>query len=328
MTFNYSLPESKIAQRPVYPADSAKLLVIDRKNNSISESTFDSLHNYLNANDCLILNKTKVIPARLFGTLQGSDECEVVLESKLPAPHSWRSFGRPMRKFKPGTKITFSAELSAEVVRQLDDRGVELKFSDNGNVDDLIESHGVMPIPPYIREGRADETDKVDYQTIFAEIPGSIAAPTASLHFTKELFGKLKEKGVNEAYITLHVGVSSIFPVSDKPSAERFEVPDKALEAISICKKNGGKVIAVGTTSVRALESSVRNISDSTDLFITPGHEFMAVDAVITNFHQPGTTHLMLVEAFLGHDLLSKSYQYALDHDFRFLSYGDGMLII
>lgn len=312
----------------MYPADAAKLLIVDRKANTVSESKFSNLHHLLNKNDCLVLNKTKVNPARLFGVLPNSEECEIILEAKLSSENSWRAFGRPMRKFKPSTKISFSTSLKAEVISLLDDRGVELKLIGDGDIDDLVNSHGVMPIPPYIRQGKADDNDKIDYQTIFAEFPGSIAAPTASLHFTEELFKKIKEKGVNEAYLTLHVGVSSIFPVGDSPSAENFEVPDSALLAISECKKSGGRVVAVGTTSVRALESSVRNMTESTDLFITPGHEFMAVDAVITNFHQPGTTHLLLVEALLGGELLAKSYQYALDHDFRFLSYGDGMLII
>lgn len=328
MTYSYNLPESRIAQRPVHPADSAKLLVIDRKSQEISESKFSNLHHFLNKHDCLVLNKTKVNPARLFGVLPNSEECEIILESKLSSDNSWRVFGRPMRKFKPGTQISFSSTFKAEVIKSLDDRGIELKLIGDGNIDDLIQSHGVMPIPPYIRHGKADDEDKIDYQTIFAEIPGSIAAPTASLHFTENLFIKLSEKGVHKTYLTLHVGVSSIFPVGDSPAAEIFEVPDSALEAISECKKSDGRVVAVGTTSVRALESSVRNITQNTDLFITPGHEFMAVDAVITNFHQPGTTHLLLVEALLGEELLSKSYQYALDHDFRFLSYGDGMLII
>ena len=328
MAFSYTLPESRIAQRPVHPADAAKLLIVDRTSRTLVEKTFADLPERLTPLDLLILNNSKVNPARLFGSLEGDLPCEIILEASIKAPHTWRAFGRPMRKLKPGAKIIFSEQLSATVSSVIDERGVSLEFDGKGDLISLIDAHGVMPIPPYIRGGKADAQDRIDYQTLFAEQAGSIAAPTASLHFTESLLRRLSEAGIKKSNVTLHVGVASIFPVENRPQSERFEVSESTCAEIQACKKRQGRVVAVGTTAVRAIESIGKMQSDKTDLFITPGYKFDLVDRVITNFHQPGTTHLLLVEALLGQELLEKAYSYALDHNFRFLSYGDAMMII
>lgn len=318
MRFHYDLSEDRIAQRPVYPYDRAKLLVVNRSGELI-EKVFYELDQLLTPKDLLVFNDTKVIKARYFGALESGAEVEIVLEKKL-SDDKWIVFGSPMKKLKTGTIIIFSALMSAVVEEKNDSRTAVIRFIGKDEV-------GTMPIPPYIRNGRGDELDLKDYQSIFAKEEGSIAAPTASLHFTEDLLNRLKNKGVEFAFLTLHVGTSSIFPVEDKPGSERFSISDETIDLVEKTKNNGGRVIAVGTTTCRALESYGSKVSE-TDLFIIPGYKFKYVDSLITNFHQPGTTHLLLVEALIGSKLLEKSYKYALDNEFRFLSYGDGMIII
>ncbi len=318
MTFHYDLPKDRIAQRPVYPYDRAKLLVVNRSGELI-EKVFYELDKLLTAKDLLVFNDTKVIKARYFGTLESGAEVEIVLEKKL-SDDRWIVFGSPMKKLKIGTMIIFSALMSAVVEDKTDSRTVLIRFIGKDEV-------GTMPIPPYIRDGRGDELDIKDYQTIFAKEEGSIAAPTASLHFTEDLVNRLINKGIKHTFLTLHVGTSSIFPVEDKPGSERFLISDETIELVEKTKKQGGRVISVGTTTCRALES-YGSKEGETDLFITPGYKFKYVDSLITNFHQPGTTHLLLVEALIGSELLEKSYNYALENEFRFLSYGDGMIIL
>jgi len=318
VTFHYDLPKDRIAQRPVYPYDRAKLLVVNRSGELI-EKVFYELDKLLTAKDLLVFNDTKVIKARYFGTLESGAEVEIVLEKKL-SDDRWIVFGSPMKKLKIGTMIIFSALMSAVVEDKTDSRTVLIRFIGKDEV-------GTMPIPPYIRDGRGDELDIKDYQTIFAKEEGSIAAPTASLHFTEDLVNRLINKGIKHTFLTLHVGTSSIFPVEDKPGSERFLISDETIELVEKTKKQGGRVISVGTTTCRALES-YGSKEGETDLFITPGYKFKYVDSLITNFHQPGTTHLLLVEALIGSELLEKSYNYALENEFRFLSYGDGMIIL
>ena len=337
----YELPEERIAQRPVYPYDSAKLLVVDRKTNALLEKTFTDFADLIRPHDLVVFNNTKVIPARFFGKFCDGERAVEVVVLKEESPKVWLCVGKPLKRFTEGAKIAFDGGLFAEVIERRGFTHVLVRFFNfsEKNTADLMEEVGVMPIPPYIRGGRGDSEDTKDYQTIFASQKGSIAAPTASLHFTEPLIEKIKAKGAAVRFLTLHVGAASFLPLwheQDKvvtpPGAESF-VYDKALmDEVRKTRSNGGRVIAVGTTSVRALESMALQeeegkISQETELFITPGFSFKAVDAVVTNFHQPRTTHLLLVQALLGRPLLEQSYQFALAHDFRFLSYGDGMFI-
>lgn len=337
--YTYDLPKERIAQRPCHPADHAKMLVVDRATGAIQDRSFYDLPQFLSANDRLVFNDTRVIPARLFGTLDSSGQAavELLLIEKI-TDSRWVCIGRPLKKIRAKGKVRFGESLWAEVIP--DDSStervtVEFYTSETTHISMAIATHGCMPIPPYIRGGKGDELDEVDYQTIFAKNPGSVAAPTASLHFNEELMQRLTlEVRCDVTRITLHVGTASFLPVLDNgklrpPGSERFHVSDEAVSEMVKTNEAGGRVIAVGTTVVRALESSAQVAhADATELFITPGYRFQRVDSVITNFHQPGTTHLLLVEALLGRDLLAKVYQHALASDYRFLSYGDGMLIL
>ncbi len=331
--FNYQLPPEKIAQRPVYPYDQARLLVVERSAKQLSESTFANIAQYLNSNDLLIFNNTAVRPSRLFGKLDTGGHVELLLV-KSSQPSSWWCLARPLKKLVAGKIINFDLGLQGKVVSQSEQQ-VLIKF----NLSDLqIKEIALMPIPPYIRRGHGDSQDLIDYQTCFAEIEGSIAAPTASLHFTTNLIAEIKAKKIAIEYLTLHVGTASFLPLqfSDQdsitpPGSEEFLVSEDLIKKIIATKENGGRVIAVGTTAVRALESSnleINNYAGDTKLFIQPGYKFKVIDAMVTNFHQPSTTHLMLVQAFIGIDLITASYQYALNNDFRFLSYGDGMICL
>jgi S-adenosylmethionine:tRNA ribosyltransferase-isomerase len=295
----------------------------------------------LQPSDHLVFNDTRVIPARFFGTLAGKPDSHVeLLLLREEGPHRWLCLGRPLRKIRGATAVVFSEKLYARIVSSPSPDRVIVEFRTDSTtpVVDLIREHGVMPIPPYIRDGHADEQDTVDYQTIFAEREGSVAAPTASLHFTPELLSAITDGvGCSISRITLHVGSASFLPVLvdgvlRPPGTEQFSVPAETISALQDTRARGGRVIAVGTTVVRALESAVRTGGTTgmqdTQLFIQPGFQFDLVSTVITNFHQPGTTHLLLVEALLGEELLEQAYTSALEGDYRFLSYGDGMVII
>lgn len=351
--FSYQLPEERIAQRPVEPREAARLLVLtpDRERGLfLEDSTFAALSEYLSAGDTLVLNNTRVRPARLFGRLVTGAQVELfLLESSSPL--IWHCLGRPLKKMSVGTKLLFG-DFAAEVVERTSDRSVLVRFfadDTHQDAEKLLAQALCMPIPPYIRSGRGDGRDAQDYQTVFAENEGSVAAPTAGLHFSELLLEQLKEKGVFIENLTLHVGAASFLPLYDEqtgtlqpPQAEDYVYSSAVLERLRRTQAEGGRVIAVGTTVVRALESIVRDSyhegeTVSTDLFIQPGFGFRLVDALITNFHQPGTSHMLLVEAFLdvlfstgqysGRDVLASSYAHALKEGYRFLSYGDGMLL-
>lgn len=341
--FQYALPEEKIAQRPKHPPDAAKLLVVDRGNGSLQEKIFSQLSDLLTDGDVLVFNDTKVMPYRLFGTLRDSIPCELLLLGQ--EGHYWKAIGRPLRRFKEGSKINIASDFFALIEKRLGEKEVLISFSEDDprKLKERLFMIGTMPIPPYIREGKGDAQDKEDYQTIFARIEGSIAAPTASLHFTKELVDKVLAKNVSVKCLTLHVGPASFLPLwseeeegpAKSPSSEQFYFNREDFLKIQNLRDEGKRIIAVGTTVVRALESCALLLEEEketgwydTELFIEPGYEFKCVDAIITNFHQPRTTHLLLVEAFLGDALLKKSYSYALGNDFRFLSYGDGMMLV
>lgn len=340
--FDYNLPEDRIAQRPVYPADHANLMVIDREGATITCRKFYDLPEILQPGDLLVLNDTRVIPARLFGALSTGAEIELFLLQR-EGLDSWRCLGRPLKKLKVGSTIILPMGVLGEVIERVNAFEVVVRFRrEGGDLDEGLKEIGSMPIPPYIRGGRGDEQDVIDYQTLFARHEGSVAAPTASLHFTPELIEKLRSMGVEFHYMTLHVGTASfrplwneereeIDPQETRPGAEQFFFTDETVERILAQKRSGGRVIAVGTTIVRALETLGQDLTvrqGATELFIVPGHEFRLVDAVITNFHQPRTTHLLLVQALLGQPLLERSYRTALEQEFRFLSYGDAMCIL
>jgi S-adenosylmethionine:tRNA ribosyltransferase-isomerase len=347
--FNYNLPEDRIAQRPVYPYDHAKLLVIDRKSEQLREVIFKDIVNFISAKDQLIFNNSRVIPARLYGKLQpGGAEVEFLLlqpnQRISDQEEIWSALGRPLKKLRSGNIVNVGDVISIEVLERVGEKEVSLRLSvKSGSVAGALTQIGHMPIPPYIRKGRGDKQDLVDYQSAFAKCEGSVAAPTASLHFTDSLLSELRTKGVRIDEVTLHVGAASFLPVFDAqssapvftpPGKEKMIVRPEFAQSLLATNARGGRRIAVGTTVVRALESLARYgelneiLSVDTDIFIQPGHEFKNLDAVVTNFHQPGTSHMLLVEALLGRDLLQKSYDYALNNQFRFLSYGDAMLIL
>lgn len=350
--YTYNLPLERIAQRPAVPPEAARMLVVERRTGKLWDSTFAQIGDFLSARDLLVFNDTQVIPARLFGTISGSErEVEIVLLEDISTagkPCWWRCIGRPMKKLRLAPQIEIGRGLWGKI--EVDDTETVLleAFSRSAekSAQVLLEECGVMPIPPYIRDGHADLRDQVDYQTMFARVRGSIAAPTAGLHFSENLMGTLRAAGIRDLCVTLHVGRSSIraldydntcsspqaVPVSPGPEHALYDA--ELWEQILSQRSAGKRVVAVGTTVVRALESFARldgrSLSQeiSTSLFITPGFKFEATDALVTNFHQPGTTHLLLVEAWIGRELLERSYRHALDHGYRFLSYGDGMLLV
>lgn len=339
--YSYDLPDDRIAQRPVHPPQAAKMMIVDRGPSTISHATFADIADFLRPSDHLIFNDTMVIPARLFGTLEEASgyQVEIVLlheESK----DEWSALGFPMRRIRAAQRVYFNDELEALVCPSPRDDRLRLRFATRSDrpIFDLIQQHGTMPIPPYIRSGRGDEQDRIDYQSIFAQEPGSVAAPTASLHFTRDLIETItRDVGCSVDTLTLHVGAASFQPivvngVLRPPGEEYLHVPESLVARAFQTKSRGGRVIAVGTTVVRALESAARHTETGsitkTELFIQPGFEWRLVDALITNFHQPRTTHLLLVESLIGKQLLHQAYSAALDNQYRFLSYGDGMFIV
>lgn len=339
--YSYDLPDERIAQRPVHPPESARMMVVDRQLGQVSHSSFADITEFLRPSDHLIFNDTKVIPARLFGALEDASgyQVEVVLLHE-ESGDEWSALGFPMRRIRAAQRVYFNEKLTAIVCPSPREDRLRLRFETHSDrtIFDLVEEHGTMPIPPYIRSGRGDEQDRIDYQSIFAEQPGSVAAPTASLHFSKELMAKITLRvGCRIDTLTLHVGAASFQPivvngVLRPPGEEHLHVSESLLTRARDTKRQGGRIVAVGTTVVRALESAVRHTSadslTSTELFIQPGFEWRMVDALITNFHQPRTTHLLLVEALTGQALLHQAYTAALENGYRFLSYGDGMLIV
>lgn len=339
--FSYHLPEEQIAQRPVYPPESARMLVVDRARGETRNETFANIASFLRPNDRLVFNNTRVIPARFYPHIDSSTghQVELVLLREVGF-NEWLAIGYPMRRIRAARALLFGDSLTATNLPSESPDRIHLKFETRSREETfrLIDELGTMPIPPYIRKGRGDDQDKIDYQSIFAEHAGSVAAPTASLHFSKTLVDTIRSKvGCQIDTVTLHVGAASFQPVVVNgklrpPGTEEFVVSSSLVENLLESKEHGGRIIAIGTTVVRALESAARlsagATSGDTSLFIQPGFKFSLVDALVTNFHQPGTTHLLLVEALLGKELLSHAYTSALAGDYRFLSYGDGMLIV
>jgi len=324
--FDYQLPDELIAQHPAERRDASRLMVIDRKASTIEHKTFSSITGYIGANDLLVLNDTKVIPARLRGQKYGGGAAIEVLLNKQVDERVWEALCRPAKRLSVGGIVEFAKGFYAEVKAKLDDGKVLLYFASVKGFTKDLKEHGEMPLPPYIKE----KNDDSRYQTVYAAQEGASAAPTAGLHFTEAL---LKSISAPKAYVTLHTGYGTFAPVrSDdiskhKIHSESYSLTKEALEAVRSTKARGGKVIAVGTTSARLLESVASPGAGETDLFIYPGYEFKVVDALITNFHLPKTTLLMLVSAFAGVDLIKKAYTEAVEAKYRFFSFGDAMLI-
>ena len=346
--FDYILPEELIAQQPLKDRDSCRLMVLNREKKSIEHRVFSDVLEYINPGDVLVINDSKVIPARLYGEKEGTGAKIEFLLIKRLSGDKWETMVRPGRRLKPGDRVVFSAEegrrLSAEILEFGEDGTRIVQFSYDGIFMERLEEAGSMPLPPYI-ERPATEEDREDYQTVYAKVEGSVAAPTAGLHFTEELLNKLREKGVKIAKLTLHVGIGTFRPVKvdtvedHHMHFEEYEVSEEAAGIINDAIKNGGKIISVGTTSSRTLESIaefdesqgrflVKPGAGATDIFIYPGYQFKVVDELITNFHLPKSTLVMLVSALAGREYILKAYKEAVDSKYRFFSYGDAMLIL
>lgn len=323
--FDYSLPKELIAQHPLKERDACRLLVIERNKSKITHCIFKDIAGYLNKDDLLVLNDTKVLPARLIGRRPTGGKVEVLLLRPKSGGLSFEALIKPAR-VKSGQKLIFNG-ISAELTARN-----EISFSAQSR--DEIYALGKMPLPPYIKRG-VEDSDNIYYQTVYARCDGSVAAPTAGLHFTPELLAKIKSDGVNMAYITLHVGHATFKPVKaeditqHKMEKEYFVVPQETQEIIEKAYLNKNRTFAVGTTACRTLEAYANGIKEGfTDLFIYPGYKFKLVDSLLTNFHLPRTTLFMLVCAFASRDLIKKAYQEAIEKKYRFYSYGDAMLII
>lgn len=333
--FDYHLPPELIAQAGAEPRDSSRLMVIDRSTGQIEHRIFRDLPQYLRVGDVLVLNQSKVIPARTFATNPHGTLLEVLLVREIPSKRGlWEALLKPARRAKIGSLLTFADGLTASVEAIEEDGTRLLRFA--GNVWEHLERIGNTPLPPYIHAS----VDPARYQTVYAKNPGSVAAPTAGLHFTPELLDRLRGLGVEICYVTLHVGPGTFKPVHDDPNRhvmhlESYQVLPETAEVLNRAKFEGRRVIAVGTSVVRTLETAyslklgrIRPGAGETQLFIRPGFRFNLVDALITNFHLPKSTLLMLVSAFMGHDLLKRAYQTAVAERYRFYSLGDAMLIL
>ncbi len=340
--FDYDLPLDLIAQYPEEKRDEARLLVVDRKNDKTYHKKFYDILDYLEAGDCLVMNDSRVIPARLFGTKRETGAKSEILLIKRLEGDKWEAMVKPGKKLKPGSIVDFSVEeghrLSAEILDFGDDGTRIIIFSYDGRFQDRLEEHGHIPLPPYIE--REDEAlDKEMYQTVYNREEGSVAAPTAGLHFTEELIERAKEKGIKIAYVTLHVGIGTFRPVKcdtieeHHMHFEEYSISEENAAIINETKKSGRRVIAVGTTSTRTLESAagedgtIKAMEGSTDIFIYPGYTFRIVDCLITNFHLPKSTLLMLISAMYDREKMIKIYEEAVRLKYRFFSYGDAMFI-
>ena len=335
---DFNLPASLIAQYPSSQRGDSRLMVIDRRSGEIQHRDFQDLGDYLRPGDLVVMNNTRVLPARLFGKKETGGKCELLLIPSRNGPREeWEALIKDARKIRPGTRIQFGEGFSG-VILEVKGGKVKIRFTAGGEVMDLLQKFGHTPLPPYIR--RPDEPqDRERYQTILAEKDGSIAAPTAGLHFTHGLLQSIQDRGVHLGRITLHVGIGTFAPVRIQEiedhtmEPEWVEIPNKVAQTIEETKNTGGRLIAVGTTTTRALESAadsqgaVQPGQHLARLFIYPGYCFRIIDALITNFHLPKSTLIMLVSALVGRDVLMKAYQEAIVKKYRFYSYGDAMLI-
>ena len=334
--FNYNLPEELIAQVPTKKRDESRLLVLNREKKTIEHKVFKDILNYLKPGDCLVRNNTKVIPARIYGKKETGANVEFLLLNNIEGD-IWESIVRPGNKLHVGTKVIFGdGILNAEILEVMEGGTRKVKFTYDGIFNEILDQIGLMPLPPYIHE---ELKEKDRYQTVYAKFQGSAAAPTAGLHFTNELLEKIKEKGVEIANVTLHVGIGTFRPVKVEKiedhhmHSEHYYIKAEDAEKINKAKKNGGRIISVGTTSTRVLESIadenglVMETEGDTNIFIYPGYKFKCVDSLITNFHLPESTLLMLVSALAGKDYIMKAYEEAVNEKYRFFSFGDAMFI-
>ena len=334
--FDYYLPEELIAQTPLEKRDESRLLVLDKETGEITHEKFNNIISYLNKGDVLVINNTKVLPARLIGVKEDTNAVIEVLMLKDLGNNTWECLSKPAKRVKIGTIIKFSDELRAECI-YIGEEGIRhFKFIYNGIFYEILDKLGEMPLPPYIHE-KLEDKDR--YQTVYAKEVGSAAAPTAGLHFTKELLSKIKEKGILIEEITLHVGLGTFRPVSvedvtkHKMHSEFYSMSKETAKVLNTAKKEGRRIIAVGTTTTRTLETIMnlynefKECSGYTDIFIYPGYNFKGIDALITNFHLPKSTLVMLVSAFASKDNIMNAYKEAVDNKYRFFSFGDAMFI-
>lgn len=334
--FYYDLPEELIAQTPVEPRDSSRMMKVDKITGELIHDRFYNICNYLREGDLLVMNDSKVFPARIYGLKRETDVPVEFLLLNQRDLNTWEVLVRPGRRLKPGAKVDFSDELSAEVLEIIEDGNRIVRFDYDGVFFDILNRIGQMPLPPYITE-KLKDNDR--YNTIYSHEYGSAAAPTAGLHFTENVFDSLKKKGVDTAYVTLHVGLGTFRPVKEdnilnhKMHTEHYSMSQETADKINDCKARGGRVIAVGTTSCRTLESiaqggEMRQCSENTSIFIYPGYQFKVIDGLLTNFHLPESTLIMLVSAMLGRENTLNAYQKAIEERYRFFSFGDCMLIL
>jgi S-adenosylmethionine:tRNA ribosyltransferase-isomerase len=335
-TYDYFLPEELIAQHPIEPRDSSRMLVFNRKNNEINHKHFYDIENFLNKGDVLVLNSSRVLPARLYGIkAETQAKIEVLLQKRLSLT-SWEIILRPFKRVVVGTQIEFSENLKGTITKKLEEGLCNIEFEFKGVFEEILEKIGSMPLPHYIKEKL---TDKERYQTVYSKENGSSAAPTAGLHFTKELLEKLKQKGVQILEVILHVGLGTFRPVKDdnilehKMHFESYHITQEVADAINQAKNENRRIIAVGTTTVRVLETCVDNSGvvfagqGETNIFIYPPYKFKVIDALITNFHLPQSTLIMLVSAFCGLENTKNIYKTAVDEKYRFFSFGDAVFI-
>ena len=334
--FDFYLPENLIAQTPLEKRDSSRLLVLDKNTGEIEHKHFTDILDYLNKDDVLVLNDTKVLPARLIGVKEETGAVVEVLMLKEKSKDEWEVLSKPAKRIKVGTTIKFSDRLSAVCTEVFDEGIRSFKFIYSGIFYEILDELGEMPLPPYIHEKLKD---KDRYQTVYAKNVGSAAAPTAGLHFTKELMDKIKNKGIKIVYITLHVGLGTFRPVNvedvtkHKMHSEFYQMSSECAETLNDAKKNNNRIISVGTTSTRTLETIInlygnfKECSGWTDIFIYPGYQFKAINALITNFHLPKSTLIMLVSALAGKDNIMNAYNEAVKNEYRFFSFGDSMFI-
>ena len=335
--FNFDLPEELIAQDPLEDRSSSRLMVVDKVTGETDHRTFKNIIEYLNEGDCLVLNNTKVIPARLYGAKEGTDASVEILLLKREQNDIWECLVRPGKKLRTGAKVNFgNGILKGEIIDVMEDGNRHIKFYYDGIFEEILDELGQMPLPPYIKH---QLKDKNRYQTVYAKYDGSAAAPTAGLHFTKELLNEIKAKGVEIAYVTLHVGLGTFRPVKvdnileHHMHSEYYEILQSEADKINNAKKRGNKVICVGTTSCRTVESAadengfLKESKGWTDIFIYPGYKFKVLDRLITNFHLPESTLLMLVSALAGRENILNAYKEAVELKYRFFSFGDAMFI-
>ena len=335
--FDYDLPEELIAQVPIQKRDESRLMVLDRKEKTTTNKVFKNIIDYLEPGDCLVRNNTKVIPARLYGKKETGANVEFVLLKQIEGD-TWESIVRPGNKLRPGTKVIFGEGLlEAEILDIMEGGTRKVQFKYEGIFNEILDQIGLMPLPPYIHESLKE---KNRYQTVYAKYQGSAAAPTAGLHFTEELLKQIEQKGIKIANVTLHVGIGTFRPVKEenieehKMHTEHFYIKQEDVDKINETKKNGKRVIAVGTTSCRVLETIanpetglVKETESDTGIYIYPGYKFKCIDGLITNFHLPKSTLLMLVSALADTEFVLKAYNQAVKQKYRFFSFGDAMFI-